>query len=149
MLILSATRRWPIIAAAPIIFSCLFAAAPARAFDLFATHEVTTQFATQDGKPMAHAPVRVFAPGDPTKPALTGRTDASGKFTFAADRDGFWSAEATSAGEVARVMIRVGGAAQLQQSRVSPILVIGVLAVLLALAFWYRLLRGRSRRPPR
>jgi hypothetical protein len=129
------------------ILFCLSAAAPARAFDLFATHEVTAQFATQDGKPMAHAPVRVFAPGDSTKPVLTGHTDANGKFAFAADRDGFWSAEAQSAGEVARVMIRVGGATQPPRSRVSPFLVIGILAVLLVVAFWYRLVRARSRRP--
>ena len=71
---------------------------PAGALDLFATHEVTTQFATPDGKPMANAEVRVFAPGDPNKVALTGRTDADGKFVFDADRDGFWSAEARGAG---------------------------------------------------
>ncbi len=96
---------------------------------------------------MAYALVRVFAPGDPNRPVLTGHTDADGKFTFAADRDGFWSAEAQSAGEVARVMIRVGGTAAPQQSRVSPIIVIGALAVLLAVAFWYRLVRARARRP--
>lgn len=133
--------------AALALFFCLFAAAPARAFDLFATHEVTAQFATQAGLPMAHAPVRVFAPGDPTRPALTGHTDADGKFTFPADRDGFWSAEARSAGEVARVMIRVGGTAQPQHDRISPILVIGALALLLVVAFWYRLLRARAHRP--
>jgi hypothetical protein len=129
------------------LLAALSAAAPARAFDLFARHEVTAQFATQDGKPMAHAPVRVFAPGDPTRPVLTGRTDADGKFTFAADRDGFWSAEAQGAGEVARVMIRVGGTAPPQHGPVSPLIVIGALAVLLVVAFWYRLLRARARRP--
>jgi hypothetical protein len=147
MPIRSSARRWLVLMAACTLFLGLFAAAPARAFDLFATHEVTAQFATQDGKPMAHAPVRVFAPGDSAKPVLTGQTDADGKFTFAADRDGFWSAEAKSAGEVARVMIRVGGAAQPHPSRISPFIVIGALAVLLVLAFWYRLLRARSRRP--
>jgi hypothetical protein len=147
MPIRSVARRWLVLMAACALFLGLFAAAPARAFDLFATHEVTAQFATQDGKPMAHAPVRVFAPGDSAKPVLTGRTDAQGKFTFATDRDGFWSAEAKSAGEVARVMIRVGGTAQPQSSRISPFVVIGALLVLLVLAFWYRLLRVRLRRP--
>ena len=118
------------------------------AFDLFATHEVTTQFATQDGKPLANAEVQVFAPGDPKTPVITGRTDAEGKFVFAADQDGFWSAEAKGADQVERVMIRVGGESQQPQSRISPFLVIGVLAVLLALAIWYRLLRTRNRRPP-
>jgi nickel transport protein len=124
------------------------AAAPADAFNLFATHEVTTQFATQDGKPLANAEVQVFAPGEPKTPVISGRTDAEGKFVFEADRDGFWSAQAHAADQVARVMVRVGGEAQQPQSRVSSFLVIGVLAILLALAIWYRLLRARSRRPP-
>jgi hypothetical protein len=126
----------------------LFVVLPAGAVDLFATREVTAQFATPDGKPMANAEVRAFAPGDPNKPAVTGRTDPEGKFVFAADRDGFWSAEARSADYVARVMIRVGGEQQ-SQNWLSPILVIGFLVVMLALAVWYRLLRARAqgRRP--
>ena len=131
-----------------VAFALTAAASPAVAFNLFATHEVTTQFATQDGKPLANAEVQVFAPNDPKTPVITGRTDADGKFAFEADRDGFWSAEAHAADQVARVMIRVGGDAQQQQSRVPPLLVIGVLAILLAVAIWYRLLRARSRRPP-
>ena len=131
-----------------VAFALTAAASPAVAFNLFGTHEVTTQFATQDGKPLANAEVRVFAPNDPKTPVITGRTDADGKFAFEADRDGFWSAEAHSADQVARVMVRVGGEAQQPQSRVSPYLVIGVLAILLAVAIWYRLLRARSRRPP-
>ena len=123
--------------------------APSRsvAFDLFATHEVTVQFATQDGKPLANAEVQVFAPGDAKTAVTTGRTDAEGKFVFAADQDGFWSAEAKGADQLARVMIRVGGESQTSQSRISPFLVIGVLAILLALAIWYRLLRACNRRP--
>jgi nickel transport protein len=124
----------------------LFSAAPSVALDLFATREVTAQFATPDGKPMANAEVQVFAPGDPKTPVVTGHTDANGKFVFDADRDGFWSAEARSADQVARIMIRVGGETQ-PQSRVSPFLVFGVLAILLAIAIWYRLLRIRRRRP--
>jgi hypothetical protein len=119
---------------------------PSAAFDPFTRHEVTAQFATPDGKPMANAEVHVFAPGDPRTPALTGRTDGSGKFVFDADQDGFWSAEARSADQVARIMIRVGGDTQ-PQSRALPFLVFGVLAVLLALAIWYRLLRIRRSRP--
>jgi Domain of unknown function (DUF4198) len=126
----------------------LLVPSPSVAFNLFATHEVTAQFATQDGKPLADAEVRVFAPGDPKTPVITGHTDAEGKFVFEADRDGFWSAEAHGADQVARVMIRVGGEAPQSPSRVSPFLVIGVLAILLAVAIWYRLLRARSRRPP-
>jgi hypothetical protein len=125
---------------------CVLALSPAGAFDLFATHEVTAQFASQDGKPLVNAEVRVFAPGDPNDPVLTGRTDAKGRFVFEADRDGFWSAEARGADQVARVMIRVGGASQ-SQTRISPFLVIGVLAILAGVAIWYRLLRARTRQP--
>jgi hypothetical protein len=124
----------------------IFAASPTRAFDLFATHEVTAQFATPDGKPMANAEVRAFAPGDPSKPAVTGRTDAEGKFVFAANQDGFWSAEARSSDYVARVMIRVADETE-SQNWLSPILVVGFLVVMLAIAIWYRLLRARTRGP--
>lgn len=128
------------------VLSCLLVESPAGAFDLFATHEVTAQFATADGKPMANAEVRVFAPGEPQAPVQTGHTDADGKFVFPADRDGMWSAEARTKTEVARVMIRVGGPAQPQESRIPPVVVIGGLLGLLALAVWYRFLRTRNRR---
>jgi hypothetical protein len=122
-----------------------FATLPAAAFDLFATHEVTAQFATTDGKPMADAEVSVFAPGERTTPVETGRTDAAGKFVFDADRDGIWSAEARTPNEVARVMIRVGGGPP--HGQLSPFLVIGALGLLLVAAFWYRLRRIRPRPP--
>ena len=125
----------------------LVAASPSLAFDLFARHEVTAQFATPDGKPMANAEVQVFAPGNPNAPAVTGRTDSNGKFLFDADQDGFWSAQARTADQVARISIRVGEGETRSQSLVSPFLVIGVLAILLGIAIWYRLLRIRSRRP--
>ena len=123
-------------------------AAPAAAFDLFARHEVTAQFATPDGKPMADAEVRVYGPGDPNKVVETGRTDSDGKFTFPADRDGFWSAEAHSATQVARVTIRVGGTSPAGW-RLSPVLAVGALAAVVAIALGYRVLRARYRRPPR
>src|SRR5208282_2688665 len=83
---------------------------PAAALDLFAQHTVTVQFATADGKPMADAEVRVFAPGRPSRPVLTGRTDSAGKFEFSANTDGLWSAEARGGSEIARATVRVGPA---------------------------------------
>jgi hypothetical protein len=125
----------------------LLAESPACAFDLFATHEVTAQFATANGKPMANATVRVFAPGDLRTPVETGHTDSQGKFVFEADGDGMWSAEAHTTTEVARVMIRVGAGEQQQpQTRLPPVVVIGGLILLVALAWWYWLLRTRARR---
>jgi hypothetical protein len=138
-------RRRGIMFLAGVVTLHLLAPSPGEAFSLFGTREVTTQFATQDGKPLANADVRVFAPGDSKNPALTGHTDAAGKFVFEADQDGFWSAEARGADQVARVMIRVGGEAQ-PQTAFSPFLIIGVLAVFAAIAIWYRLLRARTRR---
>lgn len=128
--------------------ACLLVESPAaRAFDLFASHEVTAQFATEDGKPMANAEVKVFAPDNPQTPAETGRTDSDGKFVFPADRDGMWSAEARTQSEVAQVMIRVGGPAQQQhRGRVPPIVVVGGLIALVAMAWWYRWLRMRNQR---
>ena len=143
-------RRRIVVLLATLTFLVPLAPSPANALNLFATHEVTAQFATHDGKPMADAEVHVFAPGEAKTPVVTGKTDADGKFVFEADRDGFWSAEARNRGEVARVMIRVGGESQSQsqsQSRISPFYIIGLLAILLAIAIWYRLLRARTRRP--
>jgi hypothetical protein len=119
---------------------------PAAALDLFARHEVTVQFATSDGKAMADAEVRVFAPGQPGRPVLTGRTDSAGKYKFSADTDGLWSAEARSASEIARVVVRVGG--EQHSEPLSPFWVIGGLLLLLILAFGYRVARARSRIPP-
>jgi len=117
------------------------------AVDLFARHEVTVQFASPDGKPLADAEVRVFAPGNPQHPAVTGRTDAHGKFEFPADADGFWSAEARSGGEIARIMVRVGGPGQGGQEKLSPYWLLGGLFLLLVLAFAFRIARARARRP--
>jgi hypothetical protein len=119
---------------------------PAAALDLFARHEVSVQFATSDGKPIADAEVRVFAPGAPGRPALVGHTDSAGKFEFSANTDGLWSAEAHAAGEIARLTIRVGETEQSEP--LSPLWVIGGLLLLLILAFAYRVVRARGRSPP-
>ena len=117
-------------------------AMPAAAQSLFARHEVTAQFATSEGLPMADAEVKVFAPGQPNRPALTGRTDKDGKFQFPADTDGLWSAEARNANEVARVTVRVGDGCEGKEP-LSPVWLIGGLLLLLVLAFAYRVARVR------
>ena len=121
---------------------------PAAAQSLFARHQVTVEFATAAGKPIADAEVRVFAPGRPGQPVLTGRTDSTGHFEFAADQDGMWSAEARSGDEIARVTVRVGGQQQPTEP-LSPYWLIGGLLLLLILAFAYRVARARARRPPK
>jgi MYXO-CTERM domain-containing protein len=120
---------------------------PAAALDLFARHTVTVQFATADGNPMADAEVRVFAPGRPSRPELTGRTDSTGKFEFSANTDGLWSAEARGGSEIARVMVRVGSTEE--NEPLSPYWVVGGLLLLLILAFAFRVARRRSRARPR
>jgi hypothetical protein len=114
---------------------------PTAALDLFARHTVTAQFATSDGKPMADAEVRVFAPDQPGHPALTGRTDSAGKFEFSANTDGLWTAEARGASEIARVTIPVGD--KEKSEPLSPYWVLGWLVLLLILAFGYRTARSR------
>ncbi len=103
-------------------------------------------FATQDGKPLANAEVRVFAPGRPDHPVLTGRTDAQGKFEFPANENGFWSAEARTSQEVARVMVRVGGEEE-RQKPLSPYWAFGALGLMLVVAAALRILRARTLRP--
>ena len=139
-------RRRQAALAAALVAAIAVPPLPAAGLSLFAEHVVEVQFATPDGKPMANAEVRVFAPGEPIKPYTTGRTGADGKFEFGADRDGFWSAEARTGAEVARVSIRVGGNAQ-QSTRPSPWVILALLGGLLVIAIWYRLLRARARRP--
>jgi hypothetical protein len=124
----------------------LAAAGPAAAFDLFARHEVTVHFAMPDGRPLANAGVRVFAPGDPNHAVLTGHTDAQGKFEFAAGENGFWSAEARTSQGVARIMVRVGDEAE-QQKPLSPYWVFAALGLMLVAAVGLRILRARIRRP--
>ena len=129
---------------------CLLAESPAFGFNPFATHEVTAQFATSAGEPLANAAVRVFAPGDLKTPVETGHTDAQGKFVFDADSDGMWTAEASTGTEVARLMIRVGaGSPQQQQTRLPPMVVIGAIILLGVMGWWFLLLgsRGRRRQP--
>jgi uncharacterized protein DUF4198 len=131
------------------LLTLLACKSPAAALDLFATHEVTVQFATQDGKPMADVEVSVFAPGDLIHPVKTGRTDKDGKFTFGTDRDGLWTAEARNGTEVARATVKVGDGASSDQEGMSPYVAIGLLGLLLVLAMWFRFLRARSRTPRR
>lgn len=130
---------------AALLLASVTAVQAAAAFDLFARHQVTVQLATKDGKPLANTEVRVFAPGEPNRPALTGRTDSEGKFEFGADKDGFWSAEARNGDEVARVMVRVGGQQQEPEEPLSPYWIMGGLLVLLILAFGLRIARVRAR----
>jgi len=118
---------------------------PAAAQSLFG-RQVEVTLAGQDGKPMARAEVRVFAPDDLNRPVTTGKTDSDGKFYFSADRDGFWTAEARRGGEVARVSVKVSGV-EGGTERVPPWLLFGGLIVLLLLAVGFRMLRARSRRP--
>src|SRR6266851_3874127 len=101
---------------------------------------------TADRKPIADAEVRVFAPGEPGRPVLTGRTDGTGKFEFSANTDGLWSAEARGGGEIARVTVRVGSTEESEP--LSPFWVVGGLLLMLILAVGYRVARARSRRSP-
>src|SRR5712691_7190744 len=126
-----------------VVLLILLGSIPAAAQSLFA-RQVTVEFATSDGKPIADAEVRVFAPGQPGRPVLTGRTDNAGKFEFPADTDGLWSAEAHSGSEIARVTVRVGGTRESEP--LSPAWLIGGLLLLLILAFAFRMARARSRR---
>jgi hypothetical protein len=139
-------RAMPVRCLALAIAALLMWRGPAAALDLFATHEVTVQFATPNGQPMADAEVKVFAPGDLTRPVKTGRTDKDGKFEFGTDRDGLWTAEARTATEVAHASIRVGGQNEEPGGGLSPYWVFAGLGVLLVIAVWFRFLRARTRR---
>ena len=130
------------------LLALLLCKSPAAAFDLFATHEVTVQFATQDGKPMADAEVRVFAPGDPLTRSRPGAPTRTANSNSALDRDGLWTAEARNGTEVVRATVKVGGGSADDQGDMSPYFIVGLLGVLLVVAVCFRFLRARSRTQP-
>ena len=143
---MSIIRRRRLAVAAAILALLSAIAVPAAAQSLFAGKQVEVHLDAArrqaDGR-CRGAGLRARQFGRPT---VTGRTDSAGKFVFAADRDGFWSAEARRADEIARVSIRVTGA-DTSSEPVSPYWLLGLFSVLLVIAVWYRLLRARSRRP--
>lgn len=118
---------------------------PAGAVDLFTRHQVSVEFASADGKPLANAEVHVFAPGKPGVPVFTGRTDSKGKFEFPADEDGFWTAEARAGDEIGRATVRVGTPGR-RQELISPAWLIGGLSLLLAVVLAVRVALARRRR---
>ena len=136
-------RRQAFLAAVVVLLT--LGSGPAKAIDLFARHQVTVEFATADGKKLANAEVRVFAPGQPNIPVRTGRTDSEGKFEFPADEDGFWTAEARAGDEIARATVRVGTPGQSREP-ISPVWIIGGLLLLLVVAFGVRVVLIRRRR---
>ena len=138
-------RRQASLAAALLV--AMMMATPAAASGLFGERTVDVQFATQDGKPLADAEVRVFAPGAPGRAVVTGRTDKDGKFSFETDRDGLWTAEARNGSEIARATVRVGTQDEQKNDNApqSPYLILGLLVLLLVIAVWYRFLRARAR----
>ncbi|HVC50647.1 MAG TPA: hypothetical protein VND87_01360 [Stellaceae bacterium] len=138
-------RRQAFVVVLALLALLVAAPAPSDAQSLFGEHYVDVQFATRDGKPMASAEVLVFAPGKPDRPVQVGRTDKDGKFRFEADEDGFWSAEAHTGTEIARVTIRVGHPDRQPGWLESPYVILGLLCALLALAVVFRYLRARER----
>ena len=64
------------------------------------------------GDPMTSAQVTVYAPNDPGKPWLTGKTDDKGRFTFAPDPSipGEWAIQAREAGHGSMIHVTIGQA---------------------------------------
>jgi nickel transport protein len=68
------------------------------------------QASYDDGKPMIDAQVVVYAPSEPSKPWLKGKTDAQGKFVFTPDSSlvGNWEVKVRRAGHGDIITIPVG-----------------------------------------
>ena len=142
----AAARLFQAAACLLLLFAIAAPVPAAAALSLFGGKQVEVTLTGRDGQPMADAEVRVFAPGAPNQPVVTGHTDRSGKFVFEADHDGLWTAEARRNDEVARVTIRVSDA-DAPSERISPYVLLGGLVLLLGLAIWFRMLRAKNRRP--
>jgi hypothetical protein len=71
---------------------------------------VAVEFRFTDGTAMADADAVAFAPNRPGEPAVTGRTDAQGRFSLFPDQDGDWLVEVHDASDhVARAVVSVVG----------------------------------------
>jgi hypothetical protein len=71
---------------------------------------VAVQFRFTDGTVMAFADAVAYAPGRSGEPAVSGHTDAEGRFSLFPDQDGDWAVEVHDADDhVARAMVHVAG----------------------------------------
>ena len=69
---------------------------------------VAVEFRFTDGTTMALADAMAFAPGRPSEPAASGRTDEHGRFSFFPDQDGDWTVEVRDGDtHVARAVVTV------------------------------------------
>jgi hypothetical protein len=69
---------------------------------------VAVEFRFTDGTTMALADAMAFAPGHPSEPAASGRTDEHGRFSFFPDQDGDWTVEVRDGDtHVARAVVTV------------------------------------------
>jgi len=100
--------------ARPMLTSVLLCACAAPAMGhgvetrILATGAVAVEFRFIDGTPMAFAEAVAFAPGRTDEPAVSGHTDAKGRFGLFPDQDGDWPVEVHDAdGHVARAIVHV------------------------------------------
>jgi len=80
------------------------------AMDLLTTElEFTSTFST--GEPMQNAEVLVYAPGNPTEPWITGKTDDAGRFAFMPDTKqvGEWTVHIQKEGHADILKVPVTG----------------------------------------
>jgi hypothetical protein len=95
-------------------FCACFGIAPASAHGtetrVLPSGAIAVEFRYTDGRPMVFADAVAFAPGRPSEPAATGRTDLRGRFSLYPDVDGEWSIEVRDAGgHFARTTIVASG----------------------------------------
>ena len=75
-----------------------------------ATGAVAVEFRFTDGTAMVNADAYAFAPSRSGEPAVTGRTDAQGRFSLFPDQDGDWVVEVhDSSDHVAHAVVSVVG----------------------------------------
>ena len=133
--------------AAALLWLC---GAPAQAHGVetrtLASGAVAVEFRFVDGTPMAFADALAYAPGRPGEPAVTGHTDAQGRFALFPDQDGDWAVEVHDANDhVARALVHVTGGHVVPARRAFPDWLVAVSLVCNVLAAsWI----GHRRRSP-
>lgn len=97
--------RWGVIA---WLVGCL---PPASAHNVDIQYQSLSSYritATYDGgQPLVQAQVSIFAPNQPARPWLQGKTDAQGQFTFTPSQGGDWEVRVRQAGHGQFLLIPV------------------------------------------
>lgn len=114
-----------IFAALVVVLAGISAIAHGVVTQVITSTGVTVSAGYDDGTPLAHAHVNVYAPDNPRNPWLRGTTNDSGEFRFVPDHTitGQWGVQIRQAGHGAMVHVAIGAEerASITSNELSPL----------------------------